>query len=97
MAREFDDDERPSRGAGGRTVVRDRTVEKKIISPRAVNTYRTFVIGGSIWLTAVTFILLSGIWTFTNAPSDIYLKVITMIIGGLNILFSWLFPTGDNS
>lgn len=94
MARRDDDDdyEPPRQRQAGRS----GPVERKIISPRAINTYRWAMIIGTAWCGVWMFLILSGIWTFTASTSDIYLKVITMIISGLNILWAWLFPTGDS-
>lgn len=95
MARD-DDDDRDYRPQRQRPVMRSGPVERKIISPRAINTYRFAMIGGNVWCGVVMFLLLSGMWSFTSSPSDIYLKVITMIVAGLNLLWAWLFPTGES-
>lgn len=99
MMRDHDDDEdeyRPARRRGTPTVERSsRPVERKIISPRMIKTLRWASIVGNSWCVIVVFLILSGIWSFGNDTSDIYLKVITMLVAMLNVLWAWLFPNGD--
>ena len=93
MARRDDDDDyQPPRQRQG---MRSAPVERRVISPRAINTYRLALIIGTVWSAVWMFLVLSGIWSYTNSTSDIYLKVSTLIVNLLCILFAWLMPTGD--
>lgn len=95
MARRDDDDDyQPPRQ---RSAPRSGPIERRIINPRAINTYRSIVIAAMVWDGIVICLVMFGVWTVERGkPSDVWLMSATLFMTIVGIIFAWLFPTGDS-
>lgn len=92
----YDDDEDfvPSRGHRSSS----HSTERRVISPRAIKTYRIFILISMIWNAVAVTLLTTGMWTPQEGDaSDIWLRAATLFFTAIGIAFAWLMPNGDEN
>lgn len=90
----YDDDDDPVPSRSHRST---GPVERRVISPRAIKTYRAFILLSVVWNAVVVMLLTTGIWTVESGDvSDVWLRATTLFLSGAGIIFAFLMPNGDN-